>query len=96
MRTVVAIIIKDGEVISYGTNEHKEPCKRENYPTGEGYELCEDCQYTNHAEYNAIKKSEGDIRGAEMYIFGHYYICEPCKEITKKFGISRLRQEMLL
>lgn len=86
MRTTVAIVVRDGEIISVGTNEHKEPCKREGYPTGEGYELCEYCQYTNHAEYNAVRHS--DVKGGRLYLFGHYYACEPCKKECQLQGIE--------
>ena len=36
MRTTVAIVVRDGEIISVGTNEHKAPCRRDGYPSGEG------------------------------------------------------------
>ena len=84
-RITVAIIVKDGEIISVGTNEHKEPCKREGYPTGEGYELCEYCQYSNHAEANACKKP---VNGGHLYLFGHTYCCEPCLKECRVAGIE--------
>lgn len=85
MRTVVAIVVKDGEIISVGTNEHKTPCKREGYPSGEGYELCEWCNYGNHAEANACKK---DVKGGHLYLFGHTYCCELCKKEYRIAGIK--------
>lgn len=88
MRKVVAIVVKDGEIISVGTNEHQEPCKREGYPTGEGYELCEWCQYTNHAEYNAVRHS--DVKGGHLYLFGHTYACEPCLKECQLQGIKEV------
>lgn len=75
-RLVVAIVVKDGSVISYATNEHKNPCKRIGYPTGEGYELCEECDYSNHAEIKALKGI--DAKGAIVYVLGHHYACIPC------------------
>ena len=75
MRTVIAIVVQDGEVVSCATNEHKEPCKREGYPTGEGYELCKYCQYENHAEFKAVQ----GLSGGTVYLIGHTYACEPCK-----------------
>ena len=83
-RTVIAIIVKDGMVVSYATNEHKEPCKRIGYPTGEGYELCKWCDYPNHAEYKA---SQG-IRDAKCYLIGHYYACDSCKSELDKRNIE--------
>lgn len=86
MKKTVAIVVKNGEIISIGTNEHKEPCKREGYPTGEGYELCEYCQYSNHAEYNAVRYT--DVKGGHLYLFGHYYVCEPCNKECQLQGIK--------
>lgn len=88
MKTIVAIVVRDGEIISVGTNEHKAPCKREGYPSGEGYELCEYCQYTNHGEANAVRGK--NVKEAKLYLFGHTYACEPCKEACKEAGIKEI------
>jgi len=86
-RIVVAVVVKDGLVVSYATNEHKEPCKRMGYPTGEGYELCKGCQYDNHAEYKATR---GDVNDGTLYLIGHTYACEPCKESCNQAGIKEI------
>lgn len=86
-RIVIAVVVKDGAVISYATNEHDD-CKRIGYPTGEGYELCDGCQYDNHAEKKA---SSGEVSGATMYLIGHTYACESCKEAVKKSGIKEIK-----
>jgi len=83
MRTVIAVLIRDGLVVSYATNEHS-PCLREGYPTGEGYELCEGCNYPNHAEYKAVQGQSGGT----LYLLGHAYACEPCKEACLKAGVE--------
>ncbi len=88
MRITVALVVKDSEIISVGTNEHKEPCKREGYPSGEGYELCEYCQYANHAEANAVRGKT--FRGAKVLLFGHYYACEECKKACKEAGVAKI------
>ena len=80
MRTVVAVVVQDGLVVSFATNEHKEPCKREGYPTGVGYELCDGCNYPNHAEYKAVQ----GLEGGTVYLIGHTYACEPCMEAIRK------------
>lgn len=85
-RITVAVLVRDGLVLSYGTNEHKEPCKRVGYPTGEGYELCKECDYDNHAEANALRDVEAD--GATLYLIGHTYACDPCKEKAAKKGVT--------
>lgn len=86
MRTVVAIIVKDQEVLAVGSNEHKGPCGREGYPSGEGYELCEWCQVTNHAEYNAIKGR--NFTCCRLLLFGHTYCCDSCLEECRIAGIK--------
>lgn len=85
MRTVVAVVVRDGEVIAYATNQHTAPCRREGYPTGQGYELCTDCNYPNHAEYKAV---QGDVRGGHLLIIGHTYACDPCKEAMLSAGVT--------
>lgn len=84
--------MKDGRVLSFGTNEHKEPCKRVWYPTGEGYELCPGCDYDNHAEANALRGvdfSSGPRKEMPtLYLFGHTYACEPCKQKAAEKGVT--------
>lgn len=84
MRTTIAVIVRDGLVVSFATNEHKEPCKREGYPTGVGYELCDGCNYPNHAEYKAVR----GVKGGILYLLGHTYACEPCKEAMREAGVE--------
>ena len=86
MRKVIAIVVKDGEILSFATNEHTEPCRREGYPTGVGYELCEGCQYSNHAEYKALK--DIDARGAVLHLFGHTYACKPCTRFIQASEVT--------
>lgn len=87
-RITAALVVKNNKILSVGTNEHKEPCKRIGYPTGEGYELCDGCNYDNHAEANAVRGLKA--KGAKLILFGHTYACEPCKEAVKKAGIKEI------
>lgn len=84
MRTVIAVVVQDGEVVSWATNEHKGPCGREGYPTGEGYELCEWCQAENHAEYKAVQ----GLTGGTVYMIGHTYACDSCKKAVEDAGME--------
>jgi deoxycytidylate deaminase len=84
MRKVVAVLVRDGLVVSMATNDHPEPCKREGYPTGIGYELCKYCQYENHAEYKAVQGQ----KGGTLYLLGHTYACEPCKKAMDDAGVD--------
>ena len=81
-RLVVAIVVRDGEVISFATNRHK--CKRIGFPTGKGYELCAGCDYPNHAEVKALQGV--NAKGATLHLFGHYYACELCNRAVAEAG----------
>ena len=84
MRKVIAIVVQNGLVVAHTTNDHPTPCKREGFPSGEGYELCKYCQYENHAEYKAVK----GLTGGTVYLIGHTYACEPCKKAVKDAGME--------
>jgi len=84
MRKVVAVLVQNGEVVAVETNTHPEPCKREGYPTGVGYEFCEWCQQHNHAEAKIAKQ----YTGGTVYLLGHYYACDPCLHALKASGMK--------
>lgn len=84
MRTVVAVLVQGGMVVSWATNQHTEPCKREGYPTGVGYDLCNGCNYPNHAEYKAVEGKNGGT----LYLIGHTYACEPCKDAMARANVK--------
>ena len=90
-QTTVAILMKDGELISIGTNEiHADidACPRGDMPTGVGYELCKSvCKQGNHAEVNACLKAGEKAEGATLFLIGHSYCCEPCKKVMKEHGV---------
>src|SRR3989338_5453610 len=82
-----ALVVKDGKVIGRGANGseyHKtHECERvkRGIPTGQGYELCEGCHPKNHSEPRAIadaRKNGHDSRGADLYLWGHWWCCGPC------------------
>lgn len=87
-----SIIVKDGVIISKGSNGSefhiKNGCKREGYPTGEGYELCEGCQPHNHSEQKALKNINGE--GADLYLWGHWYCCDSCLKVINESGIDNV------
>lgn len=65
-------------------------CPRMEMPSGEGYELCE----AKHAEANLAKIIEDDdiILGTQIvWVYGHYWACEPCATALKKVGIKEIR-----
>ena len=77
-----------------GSNYHKEqPCQRVilGCKTGEGYELCEGCHPKNHSEPKAInnaRSSSYDIRGADLYLWGHWWCCKWCWDVMIEAGIK--------
>ena len=94
-----SVIVRDGKIIGYGANGsdyHKNNvCERVrlNVPTGQGYELCEGCSPKNHSEPRAIadaKKRENKTDGAELYLWGHWWCCEPCWDAMLKAGIKKV------
>lgn len=82
-----SVIVKNGEIIAKGANgstyHDTHECERvkQKMPTGVGYELCEGCHPKNHGEPRAIKNAKDnnkDINGADVYLWGHWWCCEPC------------------
>ena len=100
-----AVIVKKGKIIGRGVNAGKrvEVCPRviRGCPTGTGYELCKSvCQQEGHAEVMAIRdalkanlkanKKNKNLKGASMYLDGHWWVCKPCWDEIIKAGISRV------
>ena len=91
-----AVVVKDGVVLGIGANGsdyHKNrSCQRVMLAcrSGEGYELCEGCHPKNHSEAKAIRfaheKNQNTI-GADLYLWGHWWFCEPCWNVIIEAGI---------
>lgn len=91
-----SLLVKDGKVIGRGANgshyHETHVCERVRLgiPTGQGYELCEGCHPKNHSEPKAIKnaKEQGnDTQGADIYLWGHWWCCEPCWQAMQAAGV---------
>ncbi len=89
--TTIAIIMK-GSKFWVGSNKCNSPqniCPREDLPTGVGYEMCKDiCEQDCHAEVDACLKAGDEAKGGKLYLIGHTYCCDDCKEIMKYHGIK--------
>jgi len=93
-----AVIVKNGAIIGRGVNAGKriEICPRvvHNCPTGTGYEFCKTvCQQEGHAEVMAVHDAvtnENHIAGADLYLDGHWWCCEPCWNKMIDAGINRV------
>jgi deoxycytidylate deaminase len=92
-----SIIVKDGVVIGRGANgssyHDTHECERvkNKVPTGQGYELCEGCHPKNHGEGKAIQNAKdlgNDMNGADLYMWGHWWCCEPCWQNMISVGIK--------
>ena|SRR3989344_3600909 len=91
-----SVVVKNGRILgrgANGSNYHSiNGCerKKQNMPTGQGYELCEGCHPKNHSEPKAIKNaldSGHDTAGADLYLYGHWWCCEPCWNSIIENGI---------
>ncbi len=96
-----SVVVYDGKAIGYGANgsdyHDKHGCERvrRGTPTGEGYELCEGCHPKNHSEPKAIKDAKEknpktDLNKANLYLWGHWWACEPCWKTIQEAGIKNI------
>ena len=94
-----AIIVKEGQILGGGANGsalHKtNGCerKKQNIPTGEGYDICHGCHPENHAEQKAIAfvlESSLLPKGADLYLWGHWWCCESCWNVMINAGIENV------
>ncbi len=97
-RAACSAIVKDGKLIGIGCNSslHRTFCPRKalGISTGQGYELCPDfCHSRNHSESAAIRdaRTKGmDTTGADVYMAGHWWACEPCWSTMIEAGVRDL------
>jgi deoxycytidylate deaminase len=97
-QSTAAVIVRDGEIIAQGSNSgiRVEICPRveKGSKTGTDYHFCKEiCQQEGHAEEMAIKvarKKGLDTKGADLYLFGHWWCCKPCWEAMESAGIKNV------
>ncbi len=94
-----SFLVKDGVVIGRGANgstyHDTHECERvkRHMPTGQGYELCEGCHPKNHGEPKAIKDAKEKnvaMEGADIYLWGHWWCCEPCWNEMISAGVKNV------
>lgn len=92
-----SIIVHNNVIVGRGANgseyHRTHGCKRVELgiPTGQGYELCEGCHPKNHSEQKAIAdaRAQGSsTRKAILYLWGHWWCCEPCWQAMTAAGIK--------
>ncbi len=94
-----SVVVKDGQIIGRAANgsryHDQNGCERIrlNIPTGQGYELCDGCSPKNHSESKAVadaKEHGHDTTGADLYLWGHWWCCEPCWGSMTAAGIAKV------
>lgn len=97
MMPTASVIVKDGKIITMAANgsdyHEKHGCERVRLgsKTGEDYDKCEGCSPINHSERRAVFNAlrEGYLlEGADLYLWGHWWCCEPCWKSMNEAGIS--------
>ena len=92
-------IVKSGKVVAVGANgsnyHQTHTCRRVELgiPTGQGYELCEGCHPKNHSEAKAIAAANAAgiaTTGADLYLWGHWWCCQPCWDKMIAAGIQHV------
>jgi hypothetical protein len=72
----------------YGCERIRLGCK-----SGEDYDLCEGCAPINHSERSAllnVLKNGYTTKGADLYLWGHWWCCADCWNAMNEAGISRV------
>jgi deoxycytidylate deaminase len=94
-----SVVVKDHRIIGQGANGsdyHKtHPCRRKELgiATGQRYDLCEGCSPKNHSEPKAIADAHAagqDTNDADVYLWGHWWCCQPCWETMIAAGIRQV------
>lgn len=74
-------------------NAEREKQGLEKFKSGEGFELCPGCHTDFHAEANLIRKATEQnmlekLKGADLYMYGHFWCCKPCFEKMIMAGVK--------
>jgi len=96
-----SVVVLNGEIVGAAANgsdfHENNPCERIalGSKTGEDYDKCEGCHPKNHGEPKAVADAQEFIgserlEGAEVYLYGHYWCCEPCWQSMIDAGITKV------
>jgi len=91
---VIAVVENNGQYW-IGSNwclSAQKECPRGDMPSGQGYHICHDiCRTHGHAEVDACTKAgHHNCEGATLYLVGHTYCCDDCKEVMYEHGIKEI------
>ena len=95
------VLVKDGVVVTRAGNGYNRGpgeihvCPRVvlDCPSGTGYDLCTLHDSPGHSEQMLVaeaKKQGIDLEGADAYMYGHWWACEPCWTTLLEAGIRDL------
>lgn len=92
-----AVIVVNQQIAASGCNAGKKmkncPRVAQNFPTGQGYHLCKQlCEQIGHAEEtcvnNFLNKKFVQTGEPALYLWGHWWCCEPCWKAMIGAGIN--------
>ncbi len=95
------VLVRDGAVVARAGNgfnrgpgeAHLCPRILQNCKSGEGYDLCSLHDAAGHAEPMLVKAAQKvgiPTEGADAYMYGHWWACEPCWQALIDAGIRDL------
>ncbi|MBI2484780.1 hypothetical protein HYW18_01365 [Candidatus Uhrbacteria bacterium] len=98
---VGAVLVREGKVLARAGNGYNKGkafvhiCPRvvRECKSGEGYDLCHHHDSPGHAEQQTIKAAQEagiDVAGADLYMYGHWWACEPCWKTMMEAGIRHV------
>lgn len=98
---VGAVLVREGKVIARAGNGYNRGkgfvhvCPRIvlECPSGTGYELCQFHDAQGHAEpmLVAAAKEQGiNPSGCDVYLYGHWWCCEPCWKVMLDAGVRNV------
>ena len=94
-----SLIVKERKILAIAANgsdyHKKHGCERvrRGIPTGQDYHLCDGCHPQNHSERRAVfdaEKAGYEVQGADLYMWGHWWCCEPCWKAMIEAGIRNV------
>jgi len=94
-----SVVVLGGRIIAAGANgslyHEQSGCERVRLgcQSGQGYDLCEGCHPKNHGEATALRHAAErgvDVCGADLYMWGHYWCCQPCWDAMIAAGLRRV------
>lgn len=84
------VVARAGNGFSRGRQVHVCPRIVLECPTGVGYELCNLHDPPGHAEPQVLKAAHEqgiDPQGSDLYMYGHWWCCEPCWAAMIQAGV---------